>query len=41
MCDKYLRNSLEPNKKIIYRKASANKNLKKWNEAENDIILGL
>lgn len=40
-CDQFLTCSLEPNKKVVYRKATANKNLKNYEHAENDIKFGL
>jgi hypothetical protein len=40
-CNKVLDVNFEPNKKIIHRKAKANKNLKNWEEAKKDVIFGL
>jgi hypothetical protein len=40
-CSRVLEENLEPNKKIIHRKAKANKNLKNWDEAKRDIVFGL
>jgi hypothetical protein len=40
-CNTHLQESYEPNLKIIYRKASANKGLKNWEGARNDIKFGI
>lgn len=40
-CHIHLQESLEPSLKVIYRKASANKALKKWDSAREDIRFGI
>ena len=40
-CNMQLTETVEPNIKIIYRKASANKGLKNWEDAKEDIRFGI
>lgn len=40
-CNKHLEETLDPNLKIVYRKANANKAQKCWEEAKKDIEFGI
>lgn len=40
-CAKHTRESLEPNKKVIYRQASAEKELREWEKAKKTIEVAI
>jgi tetratricopeptide (TPR) repeat protein len=40
-CNTHLEETIDPNAKIVYRKASANKGLKNWEAAKKDILFGI